>query len=134
MRVFLYLFTALSLIGLSLWGGYEYGWYKANWSKRLAQQVPFVEEYSKVRGFPEGVYRERDLVVLFGKVGNFNQDRGTLEVIVYDSRRFVIKINKNTQFDSGSISITKVKSGDYVRLDMKYSEPFVANRIIFTRQ
>ncbi len=119
---------------LLFYAGYTYGWYQANWSKRLVQRAPFVEEYSNVKKFPEGAYRERDVVVLFGKVDSFDKDRGILNVIVYDSQRFVIKLNKNTRFDLASIPSEEVNQGDYVRLDMKYSEPFVANRIVFTRR
>ena len=126
MRVFLYLFTVLSLIGLSLWGGYEYGWYKASWQRRLLN----VGQYNN--NLSEGFFQEGNTLVVFGKLVNLDLRKKFMSVSVFNNL-YKIKINDKTTLIGGSQPYETAKNGNRVTIDMEYDKPFVADKIYFSK-
>ena len=126
MRGFLYLFTVLSLIGLSLWGGYEYGWYKASWQRRLLN----VGQYNN--NLSEGFFQEGNTLVVFGKLVNLDLRKKFMSVSVFNNL-YKIKINDKTTLIGGSQPYETAKNGNRVTIDMEYDKPFVADKIYFSK-
>ena len=126
MRVFLYLFAALSLVGSGLWGGYEYGWYKANWQRRLLN----IGQYNN--NLSEGFFQEGDTLVVFGKLVNLDLRKKVMSVSVFNNL-YKVKINDKTTLISGSQPYETAKNGNRVTVDIEYDKPFIADKIYFAK-